>query len=48
MLRNQQGKQTSKNYPSLCMGVDLIYKNMHIFKLNYFQFIKYLMGDTIF
>ena len=30
------------------MGVDLIYKNMNIFKLNYFQFIKYLMGDTVF
>jgi len=30
------------------MGVDLIYKNMKIFKLNYFQFIKYLMGDTVF
>lgn len=30
------------------MGVDVIYKNMHIFKLNYFQIIKYLMGDTTF
>ena len=33
MLRNQQEKQTSKNYPSLCMGVIFILKNMPIYIL---------------
>ena len=28
------------------MGVDLIYKNMHIFKLNYFQFKQTNMADV--
>ena len=36
MLRKQQGKQTSKNYPSLCMGVIFILKNMHIYILKLF------------